>query len=88
MVSVGVTQRQSNWLLTSKSRFRNSPPIPNEFAPLLQLVERAVLEAVKSQFESERGHQILGLKVFMDARWLVTPKEGDRYPYRPPVLPR
>jgi len=23
----------------------------------------------------------------MDARWLVTPKEGDRYPYGPPVLP-
>ena len=22
----------------------------------------------------------------MDARWLVTPKEGDRYPYRPPVF--
>jgi hypothetical protein len=26
--------------------------------------------------------------VFMDARWLVTPEEGDRYPLRPPVLPR
>ena len=30
--------------------------------------------------------QILGSKVFMDARWLVTPKEGDRYPLGPPVL--
>jgi hypothetical protein len=27
-----------------------------------------------------------GSKVFMDARWLVTPKEGDRYPLGPPVL--
>jgi hypothetical protein len=26
----------------------------------------------------------LGSKVFMDARWLVTPKEGDRYPLGPP----
>jgi hypothetical protein len=26
----------------------------------------------------------LGLKVFMDARRLVTPKEGDRYPLGPP----
>ena len=29
------------------------------YALLLQLVERAVLEAVKSQFESEGGHQVL-----------------------------
>ncbi len=28
------------------------------YALLLQLVERAVLEAVKSQFESEGGHQV------------------------------
>ena len=27
-----------------------------------------------------------GLKVFMDARWLVTPKEGDRYPLGPPSI--
>ena len=42
MVSVGVTQRQSNWLLTSKSRFRNSPPIPNEFANEFALVTELV----------------------------------------------
>jgi hypothetical protein len=88
MVSVGVTQRQSNWLLTSKSRFRNSPPIPNEFAPMTELVYVLVLEAKFCEFESRLGHQFLGLKVFMDARWLVTPEEGDRYPLRPPVLPR
>ena len=45
MVSVGVTQRQSNWLLTSKSRFRNSPPIPNDFALVTELVYVLVLEA-------------------------------------------
>ena len=28
----------------------------SQYALLLQLVERTVLEAVKSQFESERGH--------------------------------
>lgn len=28
----------------------------------------------------------LGLKVFMDAHWLVTPEEGDRYPLGPPSL--
>ena len=27
---------------------------------------------------------VFGLKVFMDARRLVTPKEGDRYPLGPP----
>ena len=27
---------------------------------------------------------LFGLKVFMDARRLVTPKEGDRYPLGPP----
>ena len=111
-----------------RTRVQFSVPPPKINALLLQLVERAVLEAVKSQFESERGHQIgkqklsvnphkkcvacnfrsitrcsvgihvrdtakvrnatnLGLKVFMDARWLVTPEEGDRYPLRPPVLP-
>ena len=25
-----------------------------------------------------------GFKVFMDAHWLVTPEDGDRYPVRPP----
>ena len=29
------------------------------FALLLQLVERTVLEAVKSRFESEGGHQVI-----------------------------
>ncbi len=28
----------------------------------------------------------LGSKVFTDARWLVTPEEGDRYPLEPPSL--
>ena len=27
-----------------------------------------------------------GLKVFMDAYWLVTPEDGDRYPVGPPSL--
>jgi len=27
-----------------------------------------------------------GLKVFMDAHWLVTPEEGDRYPLGPPSI--
>jgi len=31
---------------------------------------------------------LVGLKVFMDARMPVTHKEGDRYPLRPPVMPR
>ncbi len=29
--NAGVTQRQSIWLLTRESRFRNSPPVPIEF---------------------------------------------------------
>ena len=55
-------------------------------ALLLQLVERTVLEAVESQFESERGHHChsYGLKVFMDAYMPVTHGEGDRYPLGPP----
>ena len=31
------------------------------------------------------AYPILGSKVFTDARWLVTPKEGDRYPLEPPT---
>ena len=27
-----------------------------------------------------------GLKVFMDAYWLVTPEDGDRYPVGPPYI--
>jgi len=30
----------------------------------------------------------LGLKVFMDAYWLVTPEDGDRYPVGPPSFVR
>ena len=33
-----------------------------------------------------RNATYYGPKVFMDARWLVTPKEGDRYPYGPPLV--
>jgi hypothetical protein len=32
------------------------------------------------------GSTKFGLKVFMDAHWLVTPEEGDRYPLGPPIL--
>jgi hypothetical protein len=39
----------------------------------------------KSKQMSSVPHYLLGLKVFMDAHWLVTPEEGDRYPLRPPV---
>ncbi len=34
--NAGVTQRQSNRLLTGKSRFRNSPPVPNNFGSCSQ----------------------------------------------------
>jgi hypothetical protein len=37
------------------------------------------------RYNYRRGTQsISGLKVFMDAYWLVTPEEGDRYPLGPP----
>ena len=37
------------------------------------------------RYNYRRGAQsISGLKVFMDAYWLVTPEEGDRYPLGPP----
>lgn len=38
------------------------------------------------QGSSPWGVAKLGFKVFMDARRLVTPKERDRYPLRPPLL--
>ena len=37
-----------------------------------------------NQYCVRTGINDFGLKVFMDARRLVTPKEGDRYPLGPP----
>ena len=51
-------------------------------ALLLQLVERTVLEAVKSQFESERGHH--GGLVLMGTHLLCKQELGVRFSYPPP----
>jgi hypothetical protein len=50
---MGLTVNQ--WLAGFDSLIRS------QYALLLQLVERTVLEAVKSEFESQRGHQSLAL---------------------------